>query len=71
MGYGTNACLIGSGITVPGTGVSLNNFLNWADLDPASPAAIVGGRAASETDISCVSPMFVSGLRRQGRQGCF
>ena len=51
----------GSGITVPGTGVSLNNFLNWGDLDPESPAAIVGGKDASETDIACVSPMFVWG----------
>ena len=51
----------GSGITVPGTGVSLNNFINWADINPASPAAISGGMDASETDISCVSPMFVWG----------
>ena len=49
----------GSGIVIPGTGVALNNFLNWADVDPASPAAIRGGAKASETDISCVSPMFV------------
>eukprot|EP01051_Picozoa_sp_SAG22_P002189 SAG22_NODE_96_length_20771_cov_33.186018_13_plen_91_part_00 len=33
----------GSGVVVPGTGVALNNFLNWADLDPASPACIHGG----------------------------
>eukprot|EP01052_Picozoa_sp_SAG31_P078389 SAG31_NODE_37885_length_300_cov_1.184080_1_plen_24_part_01 len=23
--------------------MALNNFLNWADLDPASPACIRGG----------------------------
>jgi gamma-glutamyltranspeptidase/glutathione hydrolase len=39
--------------------VALNNFLNWADIDPASPAAIRGGAKASLTDISCVSPMMV------------
>ena len=49
----------GSGVVVPGTGVALNNFLNWADLDPASPACIRGGMPASRTDISCVSPMMV------------
>jgi gamma-glutamyltranspeptidase/glutathione hydrolase len=33
----------GSGIMVPGTGLLLNNLLMWADLDPASPAALRGG----------------------------
>ena len=27
----------GSGVVVPGTGLCLNNFLYWADLNPASP----------------------------------
>lgn len=27
----------GSGVIVPGTGVCLNNFLYWADVNPASP----------------------------------
>ncbi len=29
----------GSGVMIPGTGVLLNNFLNWTDLNPASPNA--------------------------------
>ncbi|MEM1314490.1 MAG: gamma-glutamyltransferase [Pseudomonadota bacterium] len=29
--------MYGSGVVIPGTGVCLNNFLNWGDLDPASP----------------------------------
>jgi gamma-glutamyltranspeptidase/glutathione hydrolase len=33
----------GSGVMVPGTGMLLNNLLMWADLDPASPAALRGG----------------------------
>jgi gamma-glutamyltranspeptidase / glutathione hydrolase len=33
----------GSGVMVPGTGLLLNNLLMWADLDPASPAALRGG----------------------------
>ena len=27
----------GSGVVVPGTGLCLNNFLYWADINPASP----------------------------------
>jgi gamma-glutamyltranspeptidase/glutathione hydrolase len=33
----------GSGVMVPGTGLLLNNLLMWADLDPASPAALRPG----------------------------
>ena len=29
--------LFGSGVVVPGTGVCLNNFLYWADVNPKSP----------------------------------
>ena len=29
--------MYGSGVVIPGTGVCMNNFLNWTDLDPASP----------------------------------
>lgn len=33
----------GSGFVAPGTGVFLNNFLAWTDLDPDSPNALRGG----------------------------
>lgn len=33
----------GSGFVVPGTGVLLNNFLYWTDLDPESPNSLRGG----------------------------
>ena len=49
----------GSGIVVPGTGIALNNFMWWADVDPASPACLKPGLPASFTDISCVSPFMV------------
>ncbi len=29
--------IYGSGVVIPGTGVCMNNFLNWTDPDPASP----------------------------------
>ncbi|MGQ0570237.1 MAG: gamma-glutamyltransferase family protein [Armatimonadota bacterium] len=34
----------GSGFAVPGTGIILNNLLQWQDLDPASPNRIRPGR---------------------------
>jgi gamma-glutamyltranspeptidase/glutathione hydrolase len=34
----------GSGFAVPGTGVILNNLLQWQDLDPASPNRMRPGR---------------------------
>jgi gamma-glutamyltranspeptidase/glutathione hydrolase len=35
----------GSGFVAPGTGIFLNNFLYWTDLDPDSPNALRGGEA--------------------------
>ena len=42
----------GSGVMVPGTGVILNNFLNWTDLDPSSPNALKPG----ERIAMCLAP---------------
>ena len=33
----------GSGVVVPGTGVCMNNFLNWCDLEPDSPNFLRAG----------------------------
>jgi gamma-glutamyltranspeptidase/glutathione hydrolase len=35
--------VFGSGVVVPGTGVCLNNFLYWADVNPRSPNRSVPG----------------------------
>jgi len=35
--------VFGSGVVVPGTGVCLNNFLYWADVNPKSPNRSVPG----------------------------
>ena len=35
--------MYGSGVVIPGTGVCMNNFLNWSDLNPASPNFVKGG----------------------------
>lgn len=44
--------IYGSGVVVPGTGICLNNFLNWTDLDPESPNTVgPGGRMAM-----CLAP---------------
>lgn len=42
----------GSGVMIPGTGVVLNNFLNWTDLDPASPNALQPGQRMA----MCLAP---------------
>ena len=42
----------GSGVVIPGTGVCMNNFMNWGDLNPASPNYLVGGRRWA----MCLSP---------------
>jgi gamma-glutamyltranspeptidase/glutathione hydrolase len=42
----------GSTIVVPGTGITLNNFMNWFDLEPHSPNAI----GPSKKNEMCLSP---------------
>ena len=52
----------GSGVVIPGTGIALNNFLNWMDGDPQSPN-VVGPGLKTEM---CMSPVQVwdeQGLR--------
>ena len=51
---------------VPGTGVTLNNFMRWTDLDPANPTAAKPGDPASNGDISCMSPLMIFDSDAQG-----
>jgi gamma-glutamyltranspeptidase/glutathione hydrolase len=44
--------IYGSGVVIPGTGVCMNNFLNWGDLDPASPNHLRAG----ERMAMCLAP---------------
>lgn len=44
--------IYGSGVVIPGTGICMNNFLNWSDLDPQSPNFIRAGRPMS----MCLAP---------------
>ncbi|MBV8191729.1 MAG: gamma-glutamyltransferase [Alphaproteobacteria bacterium] len=48
--------VFGSGVVVPGTGVCLNNFLYWADVNPKSPNRVKQG---DEMPI-CVAPSIVT-----------
>ena len=60
-----NACSItqslgsgfGSGVTVPGTGIVLNNFANWSEIDPRcpNPNLIAPGQRPS----CCMAPLQV------------
>jgi len=47
--------VFGSGVVIPETGLAMNNFLRWMDLDPDSPNAI-GPRKKMEM---CMSPVQV------------
>ena len=38
--------MFGSGVVVPGTGVCLNNFLYWAEVNPESAPCEAGRTAA-------------------------
>src|SRR5439155_8089410 len=42
----------GSGVIIPGTGMALNNFLYWTDVNPRSPNRTGPGRPIS----MCMSP---------------
>ena len=35
--------MYGSGVVIPGTGICMNNFMNWGDLNPQSPNYLRGG----------------------------
>ena len=48
--------VFGSGVVVPGTGVCLNNFLYWADVNPKSPNRVKIGDAMP----ICVAPSIVT-----------
>jgi len=48
--------VFGSGVVVPGTGVCLNNFLYWADVNPKSPNRVKQGDAMP----ICVAPSIVT-----------
>jgi|TARA_R110002072_G_scaffold123048_29_gene258181 gamma-glutamyltranspeptidase/glutathione hydrolase len=44
--------MFGSGVVIPDTGVCMNNFMNWGDLNPASPNFLRGG----ERFCMCLAP---------------
>ncbi len=57
--YGNMVCLTqslgsawGSTVVIPNTGVCMNNFMNWGDLNPASPNFLIGGKRWA----MCLSP---------------
>ncbi len=52
----------GSGMVVPGTGLALNNFMRWFDMEPQSPNAI-GPAKKNEMCMSPVQVLDEAGLR--------
>jgi gamma-glutamyltranspeptidase/glutathione hydrolase len=61
----------GSGVMVPGTGVVLNNFLNWTDLDPASPNALQPGQRMAMCLAPSISTRDGKGVLALGTPGSY
>ena len=58
-------------IMVPGTGVVLNNFLNWTDLSPASPNALEPGQRIAMCLAPSVSTRSGRGVLALGTPGSY
>ncbi len=61
----------GSGVMIPGTGVILNNFLNWTDLDPASPNALQPGQRMAMCLAPSISTRNGKGILALGTPGSY
>ena len=61
----------GSGVMIPGTGVILNNFLNWADLNPASPNALQPGKRMAMCLAPSISTSGGQGILALGTPGSY
>jgi gamma-glutamyltranspeptidase/glutathione hydrolase len=61
----------GSGVMIPGTGVLLNNFLNWADIDPASPNALQPGQRMAMCLAPSISTRDGKGVLALGTPGSY
>ncbi|MAH83767.1 MAG: hypothetical protein CBB68_05325 [Rhodospirillaceae bacterium TMED8] len=61
----------GSGVMIPGTGVILNNFLNWTDLDPASPNALQPGQRMAMCLAPSISTREGKGILALGTPGSY
>jgi gamma-glutamyltranspeptidase/glutathione hydrolase len=61
----------GSGVMIPGTGVILNNFLNWTDLNPASPNALQPGKRIAMCLAPSISTRDGKGILALGTPGSY
>jgi gamma-glutamyltranspeptidase/glutathione hydrolase len=61
----------GSGVMIPGTGVILNNFLNWTDLNPASPNALQPGKRIGMCLAPSISTRDGKGILALGTPGSY
>ena len=61
----------GSGVMIPGTGVILNNFLNWTDLNPASPNALQPGQQIAMCLAPSISTRGGKGILALGTPGSY
>jgi gamma-glutamyltranspeptidase/glutathione hydrolase len=61
----------GSGVMIPGTGVVLNNFLHWSDLDPESPNALRPGQRMAMCLAPSISTRDGEGVLALGTPGSY
>ena len=61
----------GAGVMIPGTGVILNNFLNWTDLNPASPNALQPGQRLAMCLAPSISTRDGKGILALGTPGSY
>jgi len=61
----------GSGVMIPGTGVILNNFLNWTDLNPKSPNALQPGQRIAMCLAPSISTRDGKGILALGTPGSY
>ena len=61
----------GAGVMIPGTGVILNNFLNWTDLNPTSPNALQPGQRLAMCLAPSISTRDGKGILALGTPGSY
>lgn len=61
----------GSGVMIPGTGIVMNNFLNWGDLDPTSPNVLTAGQRVAMCMAPSITTQNGQGILALGTPGSY
>ncbi|SDG32905.1 gamma-glutamyltransferase [Thalassobaculum litoreum] len=63
--------IFGSGVVIPGTGVCMSNYLNWGDLEPASPNYLAPGKAWASVVAPSIGTVDGTGVLALGTPGSY